>query len=172
MPQLLYHAYLQFQRLPELLSTLSINTGICQQLTPIQTIKFFLKLLPSRHELAPYFHPFIDQSLQLLTGIIKLPVLRTNTSDGTETVEWVIPSQCVFVREPLIRKILSQDLLLSHFNSYYVHEELVAECDEKILIKLGCRLLDFADITHLIEISYKPDERNHKKTPTSIQESM
>ena len=171
MPQLLYHAYLQFQKLPELLSTLDVNREKHGQLTHIQSIKFFLKLLPSRHELNPYFHSFIDQSLQLLTGIIKLPVRLFDDTDGTETLEWVMPSQCVMVRDPLIRKILSQDLLLSHFNSYYAHEELVAECDEKILLKLGCRVLDFADITHLIEISYQEVGRDYKKAPATLQQS-
>lgn len=171
MPQLLYYAYLEFQKLPELLSKIESDNEAYQNLTSIQTIKYFLKLLPSRHELNPYFHSFIDQSFQLLMGVIKLPVVRSNANDNAEEIEWVMPSQCVLVRDPLIRKILSEDLLLSHFNSYYVHQELIAECDEKILIKLGCRQLDFADITRLIEISYDQSERDYKKTPATIQES-
>lgn len=170
MPQLLYRAYLQFQRLPELLASLNIDGDRYHHLTPIQTMKYFLRLIPSRHELNPYFHSFIDKSIQLLTGIMKLPVSRS-TSESNAQVDWILPSQCILVQDPLIRKVLSQDLLLAHFNSYYVHEELVSECDDKVLIKLGCRPLDFSDITRLMEVSYKPDERERVKTKSTIEES-
>ena len=171
MPQLLHVAYLQFQRLPELLSSLDIDTQAYSQLTAIQTIKFFLKCLPSRNELDLYFHAFIDEVIQLLAGIIKFPVCVTSNDKGEPTIDWVSPSQCVIVRDPFIRTILSQDLLRSQFNSYYIHEELIDELDEHMLIKLGCRQLEFADVTRLIEVSYKQDEQTLKKTTASIQQS-
>jgi hypothetical protein len=167
---LLSLAYLQFQCLPDLLAASSINTQINTHLTPIQTIKYFLKLIPSRSELDQYFNTFVDQSIQLLMGIIKLPVSRPNEKDET-IIDWVLPVQCIIVRDPFIRKILSQDLLLSHFNCYYIHEELALECDEQILLKLGCRQLDFTDIARLIEVSYKQDEQEHPKTTAAIEQS-
>jgi hypothetical protein len=166
---LLSLAYLQFQRLPDLLASSSINTQINTHLTPIQTIKYFLRLIPSRNELDPYFNTFVDKSIQLLMGIIKLPVSRQNEKEET-VIDWVLPSQCVIVRDPFIRQILSQDLLLSHFNCYYVHEQLALECDEQTLLKLGCRQLDCTDITRLIEASYKQDEQEHPKTTSSIEQ--
>jgi hypothetical protein len=172
MTHLLYLAYCQFQNLPDLLASSSLNVPINNQLTPIQTIKYFLKLIPSRNGLDPYFNTFVDKSIQLLMGVIKLPVIRPNKKEEDEVIiDWVLPSQCVIVRDPFIRKILSQELLLSHFNSYYVHEQIVLECDEQILIKLGCRQLDFSDITRLIEVSYKQDEQEHSKTTSSIEQS-
>jgi len=167
---LLSLAYLQFQRLPDLLASSSINTQINTHLTPIQTIKYFLKLIPSRSELDLYFNTFVDKSIKLLMGIIKLPVSRQNEKEET-IIDWVLPSQCVIVRDPYIRKILSQDLLLSHFNCYYVHEQFALECDEQILINLGCRQLDFTDITQLIEASYKQNEQQHPKTASAIEQS-
>ncbi|CAF3761406.1 unnamed protein product [Adineta steineri] len=166
---LLSLAYLQFKNLPDLLTSSSIHTQINNSLTPIQTIKYFLKLIPSRNELDPYFNSFVDESIKLLTGIIHLPILRQNENDEM-IIDWVLPSKCVIVRDPFIRKILSQDLLISHFNSYYVHEQLVLECDEQILLKLGCRQLDFSDITRLIEISYKQNEQERPKTISSIEQ--
>jgi hypothetical protein len=168
---LLSLAYLQFKLLPDLLASSSINTQVNNHLTPIQTIKYFLKLIPSRNELSSYFNAFVDESIKLLMGIIELPISRQNEKDET-IIDWVSPSKCVIVRDPFIRKILSQDLLISHFNSYYVHEQLVLECDEQILLKLGCRQLDFSDITRLIEASYKQDEQEHPKTTSAIEESM
>lgn len=170
MTSLLSLAYRQFQRLPELLASISIDPQINTHLTPIETIKYFLKLIPSRNETNPYFNTFVDKSIQLLTDIIKLPVSRQNEKNET-IIDWVLPSQCIIVHDPFIRKILSQDLLFSHFNCYYVHEQLALECDQQILIKLGCRQLDFTDITELIEASYKQSEQQHSKTPAAIEQS-
>jgi len=167
---LLSLAYLQFQRLPDLLASSSIDTQINTHLTPIQTIKYFLKLIPSRNELDQYFNTFVNESIQLLMGIVKLPVSRQTEKEET-VIDWVLPSQCVIVRDPFIRTILSQDLLLSHFNCYYIHEQLAFECDEQILLKLGCRQLDFTDIARLIEVSYKQDEQEHPKTTSAIEQS-
>lgn len=167
---LLALAYRQFQLLPELFASSSIDTQINTHLTPIQTIKYFLKLIPSRSELDPYFNTFVDKSIQLLTDIIKLPVSRQNEKNET-IIDWVLPSQCIIVQDSFIRKILSQDLLLSHFNCYYIHEQLALECDEQILLKLGCRSLDFKDITRLIEASYKQNEQQHPKTAATIEQS-
>jgi hypothetical protein len=167
---LLSLAYDQFQRLPDLLASSSINTQISTHLTPIQMIKYFLKLIPSRSELDPYFNAFVDESIKLLMGIIQLPIARQNEKDEM-IIDWISPSRCMIVRDPLIRNILSQDLLLSHFNCYYVHEQLALECDEHILVKLGCRQLEFTDITQLIESSYKQDEQQHPKTSSSIEQS-
>lgn len=166
---LLSLAYEEFQHLPDLLSSLTINTNIKDKITPIQIIKYFLKFLPLRNESKPFFNKFVDQSVQLLKGIIKLPVSHQNEG-GEIGIDWVSPSQCIIVHDQFIRKVLTQDLLLTHFNSYYVDEELVRECDEHILLKLGCRQLDFADITRLIEISYNQKEQQHVKTPSSIEQ--
>ncbi|CAF3697074.1 unnamed protein product [Rotaria sordida] len=166
---LLSLAYCQFQHLPDLLTLSTINTQINYQLTPIQIIKYFLKFFPLQNESKPFFNTFVDKSIQLLMGIIKLPVSHQNEKDEI-IIDWVSPSQCVIVRDEFIRKILSQDLLLSHFNSYYVHEQLVHECDEQILLKLGCRQLDFSDITRLIEVSYKQNEQQHLKTTSAIEQ--
>ncbi|CAF2658198.1 unnamed protein product [Rotaria sp. Silwood2] len=166
---LLSLAYCQFQHLPDLLTSSTINTQINYQITPIQIIKFFLKFFPLQNESKPFFNTFVDKSIQSLMGIIKLPVSHQNEKDEI-VIDWIPPSQCVIVRDEFIRKILSQDLLLSHFNSYYVHEQLARECDEQILLKLGCRQLDFSDITRLIEASYKQNEQQHIKTTSAIEQ--
>ncbi|CAF4681057.1 unnamed protein product [Rotaria sp. Silwood1] len=166
---LLSLAYCEFQHLPDLLTSSSIHTQLNCQITPIQIIKYFLKFVPLQNESKPFFNTFVDKSIQLLMGIIKLPVSHQNENEDI-AINWVSPSQCVIVRDEFIRKILSQDLLLSHFNSYYVHEQLVHECDEQILLKLGCRQLDFSDITRLIEASYKQNEQQHLKTTSTIEQ--
>ena len=167
MPSLFFDAYQQFQCLPQLLSTLNIND---QNVTPIQTIKFFLKLLPSRHEVDPYFQTFINKGFQLLTGILKFPVINPKSTDDSEKIIWVSPSQCTLVRDQFIRTILSEDLLLTHFNSYYLHQEIINDCDEKLLLALGCRLLDISDVTKLMELFYQSDNHEYPKTESTIKE--
>ncbi len=83
---LLSLAYRQFQRLPDLLASSSINTEIHTHLKPIQMIKYFLKLIPSRNELNSYFNSFVDESIHLLMGIIELPVTRQNEKNETKTI--------------------------------------------------------------------------------------
>jgi hypothetical protein len=167
MIHLLPLAYEQFQRLPELLASSSLDfQEHSHSLTPIQTLKYFLKLIPTRNEIDPYFNSFIDKSVQLLMGIIQLPVIR---EDKNGIIEWVSPTRCVIVRDSFIRQIFAQDLLLSHFNSYYLDEQIVMECDEDILIKLGCRRLDFVNILRLIRTLYT--EQEHSTKTTSIEQS-
>ncbi|CAF1395347.1 unnamed protein product [Rotaria sordida] len=166
---LLSLAYYQFRHLPDLLASSTFHTQINYQITPIQTIKYFLKFFPLQNESKPFFNKFVDESIKSLAGIIKLPVSRQNEKEET-IIDWVAPSQCIIVQDAFIRKILSQDLLLSHFNSYYVHEQLMQECNEQILLKLGCRQLDFSDITQLIETSYKQKEQQHIKTTSAIEQ--
>ncbi|CAM4933155.1 unnamed protein product [Rotaria socialis] len=165
MIQLLPLAYEQFQHLPDLLISCSLDLQQNNQLlTSIQTLKYFLKLIPTRNEIDPYFNTFIDKSIQLLMGIIQLPVLRN------EILEWVSPTRCVVVRDAFIREIFSQDLLLSHFNSYYLDEQIVTECDEAILMRLGCQRLDFSSILRLIRTLYTQNEQEHSTKTTSIEQ--
>jgi hypothetical protein len=167
---LLSLTYQELQGLPDLLASSLINTQANHQITPIEIIKYFLKLIPFRKEIDPYFSTFVDKSIQSLMGIIQLPISRQNEKNET-IIDWIPPSKCVIVRDPFIRKILSQDLLLSHFNSYYVHEQLILECNEQVLVELGCRQLDLSDILQLIEISYKQNEQVHLKTSLAIEQS-
>jgi hypothetical protein len=166
MIHLLPLAYEQFQRLPDLLASCSLDVQDANPpLTPMQTLKYFLKLIPTHNELDPYFNTFIDKSVQVLMGIIQLPI----THD--QRIEWVSPTRCVIVRDAFIRQIFPKDLLLSHFNSYYLDEQIVNECDETILIKLGCYRLDFSAILRLIRTLYTQTEQEHSTSTTSIEQS-
>jgi hypothetical protein len=125
-------------------------------------------MIPIRNDIDPYFNSFIDRSIQGLMGIVQLPVSR---DENNKTIEWVSPTQCIIVRDSFIRQIFSQDLLLSHFNNYYLDEQFINECDESILIKLGCRRLDFSNILRLIRTLYTQNEQEHSTKTTSIEQS-
>ena len=170
MVKLLPLAYDLFKNLPNLLLSCSLDVQKhLGPLTTIETLKYFIKMIPTRNEIDPYFNSFIDRSIQGLMGIIELPIIRND--ENNQMIEWVSPTQCVIVRDSFIRQIFSQELLLSHFNSYYLNEQFINECDESILIKLGCRRLDFSTILRLIRTLYTQNEQEHTTKTTSIEQS-
>lgn len=170
MIQLIPLAYTDFQNLPDLLASTLPPLEIGTPLTAIQVLIYFLKLIPTRNELDPYFNSLVDKSMKLLMGIIKLPVSREDEDDRTQ-IEWVQASQCVLVKDSFVRKILPQKLLLSHFNMYYVPEQLASECNERTLIKLGCAPLQFSSIIRLIKEIYKQQEQEHSTKTSSVEQS-
>ena len=170
MVQLLPLAYTYFQDLPDLLTTSLPQLQISGQLSPTQILIYFLKLIPTRNELDPYFNAFVEKSMKLLMGIIKLPVSRED-KNGQMHIEWAPASQCVLVKDPLIRKILRQELLLSHLNQYYVPTQLASECNERILTKLGCATLQFSSIIGIIKELYRSDKQEHSTKTSSIEQS-
>ncbi len=170
MVQLLPLAYTYFQILPDLLASSLSELDIGSRLTPIQVLIYFLKFIPIRNELDPYFNTFVDKSMKLLMGLVKLPVSREDENRQMH-IEWVQTSQCVLVKDSFIRKILPQELLLSHFNKYYVPEQLASECNERTLIKLGCAPLQFSSIIRLIKELYKRHEQEHSTKTSSIEQS-
>lgn len=167
MIQLLPEAYSQLQHLPDLLKS-SLN--IPNELTPIQILIYFLKLIPNRNELDRYFNSFVDKSMKILTGMIQFPVIIEDEL-GEKQTEFISPSQCIFVKDPFIRQILPQGLLISHLNKYYVPEQIVNECHERTLIKLGCAPLQFSSIIRLIKQLYKQYEQQPSIKTSPIEQS-
>ncbi|CAF4928220.1 unnamed protein product, partial [Rotaria sp. Silwood2] len=73
----------------------------------------------------PYFNSFIDKSIQGLMGSIQLPIV---IDEINQIIQWISPTQCVFVQDSFIKEIFTSDLLLSHFKNYYLNEQFVREC--------------------------------------------
>ncbi|CAF3179029.1 unnamed protein product [Rotaria sp. Silwood2] len=168
MIQLLPLAYEYFKILPDILQTCSIDVqNHIGSLNLIQTIKYFIKTIPTYNDIDPYFNSFIDKSIQGLMGSIQLPVI---IDEINQTIQWISPTQCVFVRDSFIKEIFTPDLLFSHFKNYYLNEQFVHECDQSILIKLGCRKLDFSNILRLIRSLYTQNEQEHTTKTTNIEQ--
>ncbi|CAF1258977.1 unnamed protein product [Adineta steineri] len=168
MIQLLPTAYDLFKNLPKLLTTCSIDVQKhIGSLDSMETLKYFIKMLPTQNDLDPYFNSFIDKAIKGLMGCIQLPII---SEKDQENIQWISPTQCVFVRDSFIRQIFTSDLLLSHFNNYYLNEQFVNECDENILIKLGCRRLDFSTILKLIKTLYTQNDQEYSTKTTTIEQ--
>jgi hypothetical protein len=169
MIKLLPLAYESFKNLPTLLTSCSTDVqNHIGSLNIIQTLKYFIKMIPTRNEIDPYFNSFIDKSIQGLMGMIQLPIISDETNGS---IQWISPTQCVIVKDAFVRQIFSQDLLLSHFNNYYLNEQFINECDESILIKLGCHRLDFSTILRLIRTLYTQNQQEHSTKTTTIEQS-
>jgi hypothetical protein len=169
MVRLLPLVYDIFKTLPDILKSCSIDVqNHFRELNLIKAIKYFMKTIPTHNDIDPYFNSFIDKTIQGLIGVIQLPVI---TNETNQTIQWISPTQCVFVRDSFIKQIFTQDLLLSHFNNYYLNEEFVNECDQSILVKLGCQKLDFSNILRLIRSLYTQNEQEHTTKTTSIEQS-
>jgi len=165
MVRLLPLAYESFRKLPNLISLCSADLQKhFGTLTTIDTLKFFIKMIPTRNDIDPYFNSFIDKTIVNLMGIVQLPII-----DG-EHIQWISPTQCVIVRDAFIKQIFSQELLLSHFNNYYLNEQFINECSESILIKLGCRRLDFSTIIKLIRTLYTQNQQEYSTKTTTIEQ--
>ncbi|CAF2946901.1 unnamed protein product, partial [Rotaria sp. Silwood2] len=168
MIQLIPLAYEYFKTLPDILQNCSIDVqNHIGSLNLIQTIKYFIKTLPTYNDIDPYFNSFIDKSIQGLMGSIQLPIL---IDEINQIIQWISPTQCVFVRDSFIKEIFTSDLLLSHFKNYYLNEQFVHECGQSILIRLGCRKLDFSNILRLIRMLYTQNEQEHTTKTTSIEQ--
>jgi hypothetical protein len=170
MIKLLPLAYDLFKNLPNLLTSCSLDVQKhIGSLNIIETLKYFIKMIPTRNEIDPYFNSFIDKTIQGLMGFIQLPIIH---DENNQTIQWVSPTQCVIIRDSFIRQIFTPELLLSHFKSFYLNEQFVNECDENILIKLGCRKLDFSNILKLIKTLYTQNEQEHSTKTTTIEQSL
>ena len=170
MIQLLPLAYQDFRKLPEILQNCSTDVqSYFGSLNVTQAIKYFLKTIPTHNEVDPYFNSFIDRSIQGLLGFLELPIIADQT---TQIIKWMSPKQCFYVRDTFIKQIFSSDLLLSHFNSYYLSEDFVHECDASILKSLGCQKLDFSAILQLIRSLYAQNSQEHNTKTTNIEQSM
>ncbi|CAF1544399.1 unnamed protein product, partial [Didymodactylos carnosus] len=67
MSDLLLLAYERFEQLPKILKDL-------KDIDAVQTIKYFLKFIPSKQECDPCFHGLIEKIMSVLIGKIKFPV--------------------------------------------------------------------------------------------------
>ena len=170
MIKLLPLAYELFKDLPNILTTCSIDVQKhIGSLNLIETLKYFIKMIPTRNEIDPYFNSFIDKTIQGLMGFIQLPIIQ---EDNNQIIQWIPPTRCIIIRDSFIKQIFTQDLLLSHFNSYYLNEQFINECEENILIKLGCKKLDFSNILKLIKTLYTQNEQEHSTKTTTIEQSL
>ena len=169
MHELIWTSYCTFERLSDLIADLNFENNQFLEVNRIQTIKYFLKFIPELYAIEPYFEGFINKSLKVLAGKMELPVIRRKIAGQTETI-WVQPSQCIIVRDDFTRSIITEELLLLYRNCYYLHDDLMEECNEKRLTALGCRTLELSDITDLIESSYKSMEQACHKNEANIKQ--
>lgn len=60
---------------------------------------------------------------------------------STGAIIWKIPSQTVRVRDPLVRSVITPDLLRTHLNLYYLHNEVAVTLNPSLMDCLGIESL-------------------------------
>lgn len=170
LPRLFHYAYEEFRCLHETLPSLELDGSHNLCLNQIQIMKYFLKFLPNHYEIETYFQSVVTKTLQTLSGQISLPA--TQVLNGKKQIVWVSPSECIINKDQFIRKILSEELLYKYRNCYYLHEDIIATCDEKLLLDLGCHSLEISDILDLVESLFSSSDQEYPKDDAIIKQGL
>ena len=59
----------------------------------------------------------------------------------TGVISWKIPSQTVRVRDPLVREVITPELLQKHLNLFYLHGDVAAMLNPTLTSCLGIESL-------------------------------
>ncbi|KAK3589090.1 hypothetical protein CHS0354_017428 [Potamilus streckersoni] len=112
---------------------------------PIEALSAFLQFVPMEDEILDFFKPVATEILKKLKG---KPCVPTEP-DNKGVIMWKIPSQTVRVRDPLVHRVITPELLQKHLNLYYLHSDVAAMLNPTLTECLGIEMLT---TEHLIQI--------------------
>ncbi|KAL3859495.1 hypothetical protein ACJMK2_009714 [Sinanodonta woodiana] len=112
---------------------------------PIEALSAFLQFVPMEDEILDFFKPVATEILKKLRG---KPCVPTEP-DNKGAVMWKIPSQTVRVRDKLVHRVITPELLQKHLNLYYLHSDVAAMLNPTLTQCLGIEMLT---TDHLIQI--------------------
>ncbi|KAL3859494.1 hypothetical protein ACJMK2_009713 [Sinanodonta woodiana] len=112
---------------------------------PIEALSAFLQFVPMEDEILDFFKPVATEILKKLRG---KPCVPTEP-DNKGAVMWKIPSQTVRVRDKLVHRVITPELLQKHLNLYYLHSDVAAMLNPTLTQCLGIEMLT---TEHLIQI--------------------
>ena len=115
----------------ESLSTFKSQPSVSE----IEAVRNFLQFVPLDGEVVDFFQPIPKQILGLLRTYECLPVM---TMSG---IAWKRPSEVVDCKDPVIREVMTNDVLQTHLNMYYLHSDLKGAVTSQLLSSLGVQKL-------------------------------
>ncbi|XP_041376442.1 protein NO VEIN-like isoform X2 [Gigantopelta aegis] len=116
-----------------------------EEFTELEALMTFLQFVPLEDEILDFFRPVSSSILQKLKAKECLPVQTSKKG----SILWKIPSQTVIVRDPLIKEVISPELLQKNLNLYYLHEDLAQVLNLSLAQSLG---LEQITVEHLLNI--------------------
>ncbi|KAL3859496.1 hypothetical protein ACJMK2_009715 [Sinanodonta woodiana] len=111
----------------------------------IEALSAFLQFVPMEDEILDFFRPVAIEILKKLKGIPCVPTEPNSRGN----IMWKIPSQTVRVRDKLVHRVITPELLQKHLNLYYLHSDVAAMLNPTLTQCLGIEMLS---TEHLIEI--------------------
>ncbi|GFO25015.1 tudor domain-containing protein, partial [Plakobranchus ocellatus] len=114
-------------------------------LSPVDALIQYLQFIPLEGEVVDFFKPVTTRILAQLKASKCLPVL----SPEKKGVSWKLPSQCVLVRDTLVREMVSPELLKHRLGLYYLHPEVSAVLDQPLADVLRVQPIS---TSHLLDI--------------------
>ncbi|XP_070575816.1 uncharacterized protein [Ptychodera flava] len=115
-------------------------------LSELNAVCSFLQYVPMEGEILGFFKPVAKQILQQLKAS---PCLPTDVKSSDGSFDWKLPSELAVTRDPLLREVISPDLLHNHLNRSYLHPHIVSSISLPLINMLGVQTLS---VKNLIEI--------------------
>ncbi|KAK3603430.1 hypothetical protein CHS0354_009413 [Potamilus streckersoni] len=111
----------------------------------IEALSAFLQFVPMEDEILDFFKPVATEIMKKLRG--KPCVPTQPNSKGV--ISWKIPSQTVRVRDPLVHKVITPELLQKHLSLYYLHVDVASMLNPTLTQCLGIEILTTEHLIHL-----------------------
>ncbi|XP_046338389.2 protein NO VEIN-like isoform X3 [Haliotis rufescens] len=111
----------------------------------MEALAAYLQFVPMEDEILDFFRPVATQILGKLRAKECLPV-QTNKKGS---VQLKIPSQTVIVRDPLVKEVISPELLQKNLNLYYLHTDVALTLTPALAQSLG---VESITVDHLLQI--------------------
>ncbi|GFS15970.1 tudor domain-containing protein [Elysia marginata] len=115
-------------------------------LTPLEALIQYLQFVPLENEVVDFFKPVTTHILAQLRASKCMPVLNGDKKAG---ISWKLPSQCVLVRDSLVREVVSSKLLEHRLGLHYLHPELSNVLDQSLADVLRVQVIS---TSHLLDI--------------------
>ena len=138
---------LLIEKIPELfVNSLAIFKSYKPFKNNFNAVKHFIRFIPLEEEIYHIFKNTVRQIYTALRDVEFLPVLRNGK------IEYKKPIECVVIKEPAIREILTPEMVYDYLGRFFIHDSLCNDdVNSKILFNLGVRSVSTKDILHALK---------------------
>ena len=138
---------LLIEKIPELfVNSLTIFKSYKSFKDDFCAIKSFIRFIPLEEEIYYIFKNTVKQIYTALRDVEFLPVIYN------KRIEYKKPTECIVIKDPAIREILTPEMVFEYLGRFYMHDSLCNDdLNTKILFNLGVRNVTTKDILHALK---------------------
>ncbi|XP_045191511.2 uncharacterized protein LOC123548375 [Mercenaria mercenaria] len=107
------------------------------EFSSMEAVCAFLQFVPMEDEVMEFFKPVASDILKKLKAKTCIPTQPNKQG----VISWKMPSQTVRVRDPLVRSVITADLLEAHLNLFYLHLDIASVLNPALTSCLGIETL-------------------------------